>query len=434
MPRVTAKIVLAQVGLTPPGGYVSGSLDNMLMGAAITASNVDDSGVVAREWILSPNVNTVVSSWSTTSKNGVTFTCTPPGTVGYGDAVLTLIVYGKQNEDGSPNISTDTVVMGIRATFSAYSLGIPIPHPLESSGGGPVTIDARLGREARVAELGMAIAAVAGATSGVPSVNGLSGPATFLDSVSIVWTPGTAGGGRTLTPKLQFATEPHGSFVVKGAANFFAFAPAVLTGAIMTSRGSGSNPLWQDVSINISGAVVRMASGVSTGFVISMSDAALGSVPANFLGLSGQNNTTANGAGGNVKISGGNKNGTGKNGIVTVDNAFRFDIKSERVVLFGATNNASEAGDGYVLWGRGSAGDPVQFPGAGQVFQFVNGSGQMTFLQGTSGPFLYPISELGAPTNKNAFVSSTFNGTTGVQLQTVQITVGSVTRNLVILP
>ena len=173
--QVKAKIVIAQAGNPPPGGYTSGGRDNLTLGNQITATNYDDANVTSWSWKLVVPVFQTATAYGQTGQNSSSTTFTPPATTGYGDCYLELTVTGAPIA-GKPNVATDRVILGVRAPASAYAPGIPIVHPYESTiaGGKTVTLDAANGREGRIQEMAYALLkqALAGGGAVTPTGTG----------------------------------------------------------------------------------------------------------------------------------------------------------------------------------------------------------------------------------------------------------------------
>lgn len=164
---VAARIVVAQATVTPPGGYVSGSVDGLVLAQLITLTNLSDSGVVGWKWEIFSATGVSLASYSVTGTATGTCAMTPPASTGFGDVAARLTVYGDPLPGGRPNVATDEVILGIRAPNATYTAGMPIPHPHESSLGGRTSIDTSVGREGRVAEALRAVALGAGGGAAV---------------------------------------------------------------------------------------------------------------------------------------------------------------------------------------------------------------------------------------------------------------------------
>jgi hypothetical protein len=171
--QVKAAIVVAQATTSPPGGYVSGSRDDLVLGQLVTCTNRNDTGVTGWTWTLRQATGQLLASYSFSGSAGASCTFTPPASTGYGDCSLTLKVYGDPLPGGAQNTAQTTVILGIRAPNATYTRGIPIPSPDEGAltapgqAGGSNTVDPTVGAAGRQSEailaLTKAIAAAGGA-------------------------------------------------------------------------------------------------------------------------------------------------------------------------------------------------------------------------------------------------------------------------------
>lgn len=191
--KVRAQIVLSQSGWTPPAGYTFGSAEGFALATAISATVLNSAGITGYAWTLVPRIGLTPASYAPTGLNGQTATFTPPAVTGWGDLALQLTVYGDPLPDGTPNVDTTTVIVGIRFATGIYAPGLPIPHWYESSLGGSVTIDASRGRERRVHELALALQALIAAGGATTSINVTAQPVL---TGAVVFA---AGAGITLT-------------------------------------------------------------------------------------------------------------------------------------------------------------------------------------------------------------------------------------------
>lgn len=181
---VAARIVVAQATVTPPVGYVSGSVDDLVLDQLITLTNTSDAGVNGWQWEVFPAVGVSKGSMGVTGEAAATLTLTPPGPYGFGDVAVKLTVYGDPLPGGQQNVATDEVILGIRAPNAIYAAGIPIPHPHETSAGKRLALNPATGREGRVAEACRALALGAG---GGPAV----APAEWAFTLSGVYDGAT---------------------------------------------------------------------------------------------------------------------------------------------------------------------------------------------------------------------------------------------------
>ena len=286
---VKALIVLSQVGFTPPAGYTSGSLDDLALGQQITAHNYDDSNVETWSWTFVPPVFQAASSYAASGANGSTFQLTPPSGTGYGDCYLRLDVAGP-NVGGKANVSTDRVLLGVRAPASAYGAGVPLPHPYEGSAGGVVTFSKAFGREGRVQEALYAIfrqaltgssggVAVAGsgflhATGGLldsSASHGADGQVPLGGSTDITWgkvTSGHVDGSVVITTDVRLAPTP--GVVGRMLYDTGSAWGVVTTGAansILAGNGAGAAPAFTTtptVSQITSGAFISSSASPAT--------------------------------------------------------------------------------------------------------------------------------------------------------------------------
>lgn len=183
---VSARIVVAQAGFTPPGGYTAGSVDGLALGAEVTCTNQSDAGVIAWTWEVFPAVGQSLGAYGVAGADSPSLALTPPASTGYGDVAVRLTVYGDPLPGGRPNVAVDEAILGVRAPNGVYTPGIPIPHPHESQVGGQLVLDPTHGAQGRLAEIGRALAMGAGGGGGSP---------TYLRQKSVV---GAVGGAITL--------------------------------------------------------------------------------------------------------------------------------------------------------------------------------------------------------------------------------------------
>lgn len=150
MAHVTAQIVIAQAGNPAPGGYSSGSRDDIVVGSAVTVTNADNTSATWHRWTVSPYYPAGTLGGLGVTGDG-TPTCTFEPDV-EGDIAVTLEVAGAPLPGGGANYARQTVVLGIRAALSGYAPGMPLPHPLEAGRGQAGAVDPAVGREGRIDE------------------------------------------------------------------------------------------------------------------------------------------------------------------------------------------------------------------------------------------------------------------------------------------
>ena len=217
--RVTAKIVIAQAGNAPPGGYVDGGRDDIVVGSLVTATNADNAGAKGYRWTVTPCAAVLIGDYGLSGAEASTLTLTPPSPDGYGDVGLMLTVYGDPLPDGSPNVATDSVILGVRLATAGYTPGLPIPSEKETSAGGRGTLSIDGGRERRLQETvyGLAKMLLAGGGSATrvrSNANAfLSADVTFaqgtnvtLSQVGQTITISASGGGGSALPSPWTAT------------------------------------------------------------------------------------------------------------------------------------------------------------------------------------------------------------------------------------
>jgi len=151
--QVKAAIVISQATVSAPGGYASGSRDDLIQGQTITLTNLDDTDVIAWSWEITPATGRQLSDYGVTGSSGATCTLTPPAAPdGWGDAYVKLTVTGPKLSTGAINQRTTAVILGIRQPSADYAAGVPLPSPLESDRGGLVTAEDGKGWRDRVGE------------------------------------------------------------------------------------------------------------------------------------------------------------------------------------------------------------------------------------------------------------------------------------------
>lgn len=172
MPQVTAAIVVAQVDNAAPGGYTSGSRDELLLNKLITLTNLSNTGATSWTWEIFPAVGLAEGDYGVTGKATASCTLTPPATTGYGDIAVRLTVRGDPLPGGRPNIAVAEALLGVRAPLDGYAVGLPLVHPHESTLGGKLTFSAFRGALGRISE---ALRAVLLALAGVGGSDELFG-------------------------------------------------------------------------------------------------------------------------------------------------------------------------------------------------------------------------------------------------------------------
>lgn len=196
MAQVTARIVVSQAANPAPGGYSSGSRDNLNLNALITLTNGSNTGATSWTWEVFPAVGLVEGDYGVAGKESATCTLTPPASTGYGDLAVRLTVRGDPLPGGRPNVAVDEVLLGVRAPLSGYSDGLPIPHPHEAMLGGRPVLSAIRGALGRFAE---AIRALKVAGGGVPTTRtitagaGLTGGGDLSANRTLACDFGTTG-------------------------------------------------------------------------------------------------------------------------------------------------------------------------------------------------------------------------------------------------
>lgn len=218
MAQVTAQIVIAQAGNPAPGGYSSGSRDDIVVGSAVTATNLDDTSATWHRWTVSPYYPAGTLGGLGVTGDG-TATCSFEPDV-EGDIALTLEVAGLPLPGGGANYARQTVMLGIRAVLAGYAPGMPLPHPLEGGRGQSSAVDPAVGADGRIDEALYALKqglSVAGA--GTPYAS----------------TPANVGSSGSAGASSDYARGDHAH---RGVASLAKNGSAALYGAVTLTGGS----------------------------------------------------------------------------------------------------------------------------------------------------------------------------------------------------